>query len=252
MTGAALETDVRQGTCDLNEGAPPARPLSSGRSFRRALAGAAGVVLIGVISLALMATKTDGPQRLLTGDRQGHDQATPQVAAALADPDWLSPDLPPRSSGQAPVPSAPLPLQSPTPRAANPQLSDLLQRLSRDPLLAEFPAPEANSFGGSGPGLQSKVLYRLRSGAVVSLVQEQLAVPLPIEAVAGDGKYLYEKLPDGSELLTVTRSPHDFSQVLVVTNDGVVYNMTARGASTSGVAVPLTTHDIQQILLRLV
>lgn len=244
----ALETDVRQGMCD--EGA---QPLSIRRRFSPAWAGAAGVVLIGVISLALMVTKTDGPQRLLTGDSKGHDQATSQVAAAVTDPDWLSADrLPPRSSGQEPVPSAPLPLQLPTPRGADPQLSDLLQRLARDPLLAEFPAPDAYSFGGSGPGLQSEVVYRLGSGAVVSLVQERLAVPLPIEAVAGDGKYLYEKLPDGSELLTVTRSPHDFSQVLLVTNDGVVYNMTARGASTSGVALPLTTHDIQQILLRLV
>ena len=207
MTRVALETDVRQGMCDLNQGAPSAGPLSTRRGFRRALAGTAGVVLVGVITFGLMATPTAGPQRLLTGDRQGPDQPTPQVAAAVRDRDWLSADLPPRSSGQASVPAAPLPLQLPTPRAADLQLSDLLQRLSRDPFLADFPAPDANSFGGSGPGLQFEVVYRLGSGAVVSLVQEQLAVPLPIEAVAGDGKYLYEKLPDGSELLTVTRSP---------------------------------------------
>lgn len=170
------------------------------------------------------------------------------IESKPSDRDWVVREPTPRGSEAAPTPPEEAqPIHLPRRVAARPEASGLARQLSGDPRLIGFPAPEVKSFDGSGPGPLSEITYRLPSGALLLIVQEQLSRPLPLEAVVSNGEHLYEKLDDGSELVLVMRSPEAFSQALRITNDGIVYNLTAQGVPARRIAPPLTSEQLRQV-----
>ena len=182
-----------------------------------------GRLFAGVLLLS-----TVGASVVWQGNRdEGRSHATSGlgIPSEPADRDWVDQAPMSRGTATAPPPSEHAqPLQAPRRVSPRPEASALAQNLSGDPRLAGFPAPEVKSFDGSGPGVLSEVVYRLPSGAVLVLVQEQLTRPLPLEAVVSNGEHDYEKLDDGSELVLVMRASEALSQALRIMNDGVVYN----------------------------
>lgn len=173
------------------------------------------------------------------------------TASQPADRDWVDKAPLPGAPLAATPPKDPLPLEPPKGVSPKPGATGLAQLLSGDPRLAGFPAPEVKSFETSGAGPQSEIQYRLPSGAVLLVLQEQLSRPLPLEAIVSDGEHVYEKLQDGSELVLVKRAPEAFSQALRITNDGVVYNLTARGVPGRKVAPPLTVDQLREVAINI-
>lgn len=205
-----------------------------------------GTLFAGVLLLAAVASSV-----VWQGNRDesgGLATSGLGIESKPADRDWVDKAPTPRGSEAAqPPPAEAQPLRPPGRVTPRPEAWGLANNLSGDPRLAGFPAPEVKSFDGSGPGPLSEITYRLPSGAVLLVVQEQLARPLPLEAVVSNGEHLYEKLDDGSELVLVMGAPEAFSQAPRITNEGVVYNLTARGVPARGIAPPLTSEQLRQV-----
>lgn len=173
-------------------------------------------------------------------------QGTPSQGTAK---EWISKEPLPSGQVSAP-PTAGASIGTLAPTAPSQTTSDVAHRLATSAVLRGFPAPKAEELPPSqGGNASARIVFQAATGATVTISREVLSSPLPLEVLtAGDPHYTDEKLPDGSELVTIARPAAPFVQLYLVRPDGTAWNLISQGLPGKRIPPPLSVADLRSLV----
>jgi hypothetical protein len=131
---------------------------------------------------------------------------------------------------------------------ASARLVHLLSRAFSGELKVALPPPELVDYSATGPSA-GNVTYAFSDGSLINASQQQLPHPMPYSAVGVTSENEPQGWASGTQV--VLNNDADFLQVILITKTGLMTQVTVRGVSLRGIAIPVTAGQLMSVAKKL-